>query len=254
MIMHTFKSLADDLAAIGIKSADLLTIHISLKAVGEIDTSEMSGAHVVISALREAVHNGLLLVPTHTYEELEKTSYFDVMKSVPCIGTLPRIAAEIAAQAYENGDRSIMRSFHPSHSLAAFGRDAADFTACDTDTVTAMPMNGCYGSLYKNGGRILLIGVDLRRCTFMHLADEYLTRDIPFELRDITAVDHSGTAHKRKWCTTRGSSRKYEQRRPCLKEAGALSFGRFGDADTILVDAKKCFDAVVKYETENRPI
>jgi len=248
--MHNMDSLTADLASLGIKNDDIITVHTSLKSIGELDTEKMTGADLVLDSLRYAVRDGLLLVPTHTYDEVQNTLHFDIRRSVPCIGVMPCVAAKRSNAAYDKGDKTVIRSFHPSHSLTAFGRDAREFTACDADTCTAIPMNGCYANILRHSGKILLIGVDLRRCTFIHLIDELRSSDIPFEYRYITATDYDGIVHPRKWCPTRGASYKYEKYRPCLDEADAIRYGKFGDAAAMLVDSVKCFDAIMKFEDE----
>jgi aminoglycoside N3'-acetyltransferase len=49
--MFTEKNLICDIRALGIEDGDLLTVHTSLKSIGEIDGNGKSGAEVVIDAL-----------------------------------------------------------------------------------------------------------------------------------------------------------------------------------------------------------
>jgi aminoglycoside 3-N-acetyltransferase len=62
--MFTEKDLIHDIQALGIESGDLLTVHTSLKAIGEIEANGKTGAEVVIDALRFCVRNGILMIPT----------------------------------------------------------------------------------------------------------------------------------------------------------------------------------------------
>ena len=51
--MFTENDLIYDIRALGIEEGDLLTVHTSLKAIGEIDGQGKSGAEAVISCQRE---------------------------------------------------------------------------------------------------------------------------------------------------------------------------------------------------------
>ena len=99
----------------GIKPYDIVTIHCSLRAIGEIE----NGADGLIDAFCEYLHDGLFIVPTHTWNKVWKElPHYDVRSTVPDIGTL----AEVAAFRKDG-----VRSLHPTHSVAVFGKGAAEF-------------------------------------------------------------------------------------------------------------------------------
>lgn len=249
--MYSLKDLERDIRALGVEPHDTLTVHTSLKAIGEIDTSEKTGAEVVIDALKNCVSEGLLLVPSHTYANIREVPVFDIRNTMPCIGTLPGVAVQLANKAYDSGDKTCIRSMQLSHSVVAFGKDAYDFVACDRETITRTPMAGCYGGLYKRGGKILLLGVGLNKNTFIHMVNEYLDYDIGGRAHDntgyFTAIDYNGNRHQQKRLGTydEGSATfvRYEN---ALENAGAITYGKVGDADCMLIDARKCFDVVSK--------
>ena len=99
--MFTEKSLICDIRALGIEEGDLLTVHTSLKSIGEIDGNGKSGAEVVIDALRACVSKGILMIPAHTYQNIREVPVFDIRRTMPCIGTLPRVAVEMANRVFE---------------------------------------------------------------------------------------------------------------------------------------------------------
>ena len=253
MYAHTRRELIRDIEALGILPDDLVTIHISLKAVGPIDPEDTTGAHVMISALRYCVRDGLLLIPSHTYANIRDVPVYDVRRSEPCIGTVPRVAVELANVAYDSGDPTVIRSLHPDHSVVAFGRDAVPYTADDARSETPMPEFGSYRKLERYGGKILLIGVGLTNNTFIHAVDEYVR---PWELSapyPVTVIDYEGNRTPRITCNCHGPSSKYEKYRPCLTEAGALTFGKIGDADVVVCDAKKTFRTIAEHFDELNP-
>ena len=244
--MHTITSLTAQIKQLGITDTDTITIHISLKAVGEIDTAEMTGAEAVIESLRRAVSNGLLLIPSHTYENIRTVPEYNVRTSVPCIGAVPRVAVEYANKAYDSGDRTIIRSLHPDHSVVAFGKTAYEYTDGDRYVRSAMAEGGCYRKLLDANAKILLIGVGLTRCTYIHSIDEYMEGGNISPLTYIKVTDYDGNTEVREARTTRGSSSKYGKYLPTLEEAGALTYGRFGDAEVMVCDVKKMTEAICR--------
>ena len=251
--MHTKESLIADILSLGIKPTDVITAHTSLKAIGRIDDREATGAEVLISALRSCVPEGLLVIPSHTYANILEAPVFDIRRTMPCIGAVPNVAVQLANRAWEREDRTCVRSFHPSHSVVAFGRNARDFVKDDRYAQMPMADNGCYDKLHRLGAKILLIGVGLERNTFIHRIDEtfrdtYLAEGsiVPLDKYPVTGIDYDGSVHPRlaRNCNQPAPSRCYPQYQQLLEKAGALHFGKIGNADVILCDAKKTFDTV----------
>ncbi len=244
--MYTEKQITEQLKALGIKSTDTLIAHTSLKSVGEIDTSEKSGADVLISALRNVISDGLLLIPAFTYANIRKEPVFDIRNTMPCIGAVPCAAVKLANQAYDNGDKTIIRSKHHSHSVVAFGKNAYEYTKDDAKANTPTPMYGSIGKLYEYNAKILLIGLEMISTTFIHAVDEYLEPDGVSAPYPVTVTDYDGTETQRQGRNCQGPTKMYYVYEPYIKDIGGISYGKIGDADTKLILARKCFDAVVQ--------
>ncbi|MBQ8659148.1 MAG: AAC(3) family N-acetyltransferase [Clostridia bacterium] len=244
--MYTQSKLLENIKELGIEETDLLTAHTSLKSVGKIDaTGYTSAAEALISALRESVKKGLLFIPAHTFSNIRETPVFDIRNTMPCIGGVPCAAVEMANRAYDRGDQTCVRSMHVSHSVVAFGEKAKEYVADDRRAVSPVPMFGCYGKLLEQGGKILFIGTKLSNNTFIHAIDEYVQPEGMSAPYEITAIDYDGSRSTRIARNCQGPSAKYVGYQPYLEKAGALSYGKIGDADCILCDAKKCYDVVV---------
>ena len=245
--MYTKDMLIKAIRSIGVKSDDLLTVHTSLKAIGEIDTHEKSGAEVVIDALKSCVNDGLLMIPSHTFRNvIEDGPIFNVRETKPCIGVMPCVAVEMANRAADNGDNTCIRSLHPSHSIVAFGKNAKEFAELDRSSRTKNPMTGCYGKLYHDNGKILLLGVDLTSNTFIHAVDEFLDSTV-YKTLNVKMTDYFGSSWQQDLNLTGGpGSSTFERYAKALEEAGAVTYGKIGDADSRLIDARKCFQVVEK--------
>jgi len=164
----------------------IVTVHTSLKAVGEIE----GGGETLLEALIEYFtrDGGLLCVPTHTWN----SDVYDRRKAESCIGVLPRLAA-----AHSKG----IRTLHPTHSMAVFGdkKKAEDFVKEEASADTPTNPKGCYGKMFDEDGYVLLIGVGQNKNTFIHCVEEML--GTPDRLTDYkverTIIHKDGREEKR---------------------------------------------------------
>lgn len=73
------------LKSCNIKHNDIVTIHCSLKSIGDIE----NGADGLIDAFCEYLSDGLFIVPTHTWDNVSKDNpFYNVKTTIPCIGVL----------------------------------------------------------------------------------------------------------------------------------------------------------------------
>lgn len=237
--MVTKQQLKDDLRAMGIRPDDTVLIHISLKAVGNVE----GGAHGFIDAFCEYLQDGLFLVPTHTWATVNKDNpRYDVKTSVPCIGAVPRAAA-----FRHDG----IRSLHPTHSVWAHGKNAEAFVRGEENAHSPAPVGFCWDRLADVGARILLIGVTHNRNTFIHSVDERMALPdrLSADAYDVTVLDSSGRAvthpmRSHSCSKTNDVSLFYVNFEKPLTELGAQRFGTLGSATVRIVDAAKCREIV----------
>jgi len=239
--MFTKQRLKQQIESMGILPTDTVLIHTSLRAIGQVE----DGADGVIDAFCEYLQDGLFLVPTHTWSSVgPKAPLYDVKTSVPCIGTLPRVAAFRA-----DG----LRSLHPTHSVWAHGKDAAAFVAGEQLAQTPCPPGFLWDRLAKRGAKILLLGVGLDKNTFIHAIDE--VADLPDRLSlhpyDVTIRDEKGneiTHPFRGHACSRSNdvSRQFVNFETALRDCGAMRYGIFGNAQVRIVDARACRDVILK--------
>jgi len=248
--MYSKSDLIRHIKALGIKPTDTIMVHTSLKSIGVIEPEGKTTAEVCIDALRECVSEGLLLIPAHTWATVRNEGQeFDVRTSLPNIGAVPTVAVKLAEAAHDAGQTDCIRSLHPTHSVVAFGKRAAAYVAGDTFAQTPAPRSGCFGKLYEEDAKILLVGVNQGRNTFFHAVDEYL--DIPNRLRDtpvrLTVRDYDGTITPRTLIRHSHSMSDYFMNYEAwLEHRGAVKFGRIGDALVRVCDARKCTHAIAE--------
>ncbi len=239
--MFTKEQLEEQICQMGVLPTDTVLIHTSMKAIGEVE----GGADTVIDAFAECLHDGLLLVPTHTWGIVNKDQpVYDVRTSVPNIGALPRVAAQ-----RQDG----VRSLHPTHSIWARGKGAEDFIRGEELAESPGPVNGAWSRLADVHAKILLLGVAHNRNTFIHSIDELaqLPDRIGKEPYEVIIIDHEGNAHVHPMhphqCSwTDDVSQYYPIFEKPLIELGAQTMGVLGNAEVRIVDAHKCQQIILR--------
>ena len=227
--MHTQQSLLDQLHQLGIDGRSTLLVHSSMKSMGEVE----GGADTVLDAFTDYMKDGLLVLPTHTWSTINASNpMFHVESSPCCVGILPELFRKRPG---------VVRSWHPTHSVAAVGQDAVEFTKDDHLYDTPCARGSAWGKLLDRKATILLVGVDLKRNTFIHGVEEWV--DIPGRLTDeheqLYTVLPDGTeisVPSRRHCGLSWSEHFWKVDE-VLQRKGAMRLGKLGDAVVRVCDA-----------------
>lgn len=224
------------LKSAGIKPNDTVLIHTSMRSLGEVE----GGCDGLIDAFKSYLEDGLFIVPTHTWANVgPQNPVYDPQKSLPCIGALPAVAAFRA-----DG----VRSLHPTHSVTAFGKRAAEFVNGEESATSPCFIGGVWSRLYDEDAKILLIGVGLDRNTYIHAIDEIL--DLPGRLTHpfpLTVIDYEGREHTLSFsahgCT---GSRNFENYRAPLEALSVMKSATLGTATVGIVNARGATHVISK--------
>ena len=225
--MHTQASLLADLSSLGIPADGTLLVHSSMKAIGPV----VGGADTVLDALSQYMAEGLLVFPTHTWDRINaERPLYDVRETESCVGILTQLFRKRPG---------VVRSLHPTHSVAALGREAAAFIAGDAYLQTPCNRYGPWGRLLDRRATLLFIGVDLTRNTYMHGVEEWL--EIPDNLHSeaemLFSRDENGTVIPIPQYRHKGDrSEHFGKVESILLENGAMRMGTFGDAEVRVCD------------------
>ena len=155
------EKMLQDLKLLGVKPGVDLLMHSSYKSLGPgvKDIAE------VIATLKEAIgKTANLLIPTLSYEQVTQDSpHFDIRHTTSCIGAITE---------WFRKQPGVIRSMHPTHSVAVYGPDAEAFTAAHHQDDTPVGPNSPFRKLRDTGGQILMLGCGLRPNTSMHGVEE----------------------------------------------------------------------------------
>ncbi len=244
-IIFTKKQLMTQLENFSHIKGRIVTVHISLKAVGEIE----GGGETLLSALIDffTQDGGLLCVPTHTWD----SDVYDLRVAHSCIGVLPQLAA---------AHPQAIRTLHPTHSMAVFGQreKAEEFVKEEATADTPTNPKGCYGKLLADNGYILLVGVGQEKNTFIHCVEEML--GVPDRLTDYmvekTIIHKDGREQKRllHWFDDKipDVSVYFPKFEMPFRHYGCIEDGYIGNAQVQLCSSKKIYQAIKEiYEKNN---
>ena len=256
------QQLKDQLKSMGLKGDETILIHSSMKAIGAVD----GGADTVLDAWMEYFKDGLLLLPTHTWKTVNADNpVYNPYTTPSCVGLLTNMFMK------RDG---VIRSLHPTHSMSGYGKNAAEYLAGEEYNNTPCTPGGCYDRLKEVGGKVLLVGVGHERNTYIHSVEEVLNvpnrlSDMPMELV-IELQEESNNSGKlppynrdegwkkhtdNKLCRKVYVRKHYNAQQPHISEdfvklnqifldSGVVRKVKFGDADSLLCDAKGMFNIV----------
>ncbi len=238
--------IADALVKIGIGAGDVLAVHSSLKSLGYVE----DGAEAVIKAFQDVLTpTGTLMMPTHTYSlpMWEKPPY-DKSKS-------PSLVGKITDTFWRMPD--VLRSEHPTHSVAAWGRLAEEFTR-DTLKYPPVGIGSPWHRFYKASGKILMLGTTQEANTTLHLCEvlakvPYLNIAFtPGQDYEVThLINEQGEAEQFIVKPVPGCSRGFTRSEPYLRAAGVLKDVQVLNAKSQLLSAPALVEKMVhKLKTE----
>lgn len=228
--MYTKQDIINGLIQIGVKPTDTLMVHSSMKAVGQVE----GGADTVLDAFIQYMKEGLLIFPTHTWEQMnDEYNIFDPKTEPSCVGILTNLFRIRPG---------VIRSLHPTHSVAALGKDAKDYISGDDQFDTPCARNGCWGKLYDRKAKVLFLGCSLKKNTFLHGVEEW--HQIPNRLmekpRNLKVVKEDGKIIDRPLrghhSTVGDVSQNYDKMLEPFISLGIAKQGLIGDAESVLCD------------------
>lgn len=243
--MYTKEDLLDDLSKMGIDPQGTLLVHSSMKAVGEVK----GRADTVLDAFIEYMKDGLLIFPTHSWDEGNLINNIYNPKTEPsCVGILTNL--------FRKRD-GVFRSLHPTHSVAAKGNEAKAYIKGEENSDTPCPRDGCWGRLYDRQAQILFLGCSLKKNTYIHGVEEWnnLPDRVSEEPRKIKVINPYGEDYEIDFHGHHSShgdvSKNYDKLEKPFLYKGIASKGKIGDADSFLCDAVGMADLTTEFLRRN---
>jgi aminoglycoside 3-N-acetyltransferase len=199
----------------------------------------------VIGALRGAVGDeGAVLFPCLTFngsvtEYLRTTAMVDLRNVTIHTGTIP-------AAAWYGPD--VIRSIHPTHPVAGFGRKAQEILAVRQSGQGPLGTDSPFYRAALAGGKILMIGVSLDTCSTLHCVEEIAASYVySGEVFNVPTIDYEGNEHTivvKGYCV--GMGRRFSSIQAALIEQGIMEIKPLGLARMLVIQARAMIEKTLE--------
>lgn len=160
------------LEKLGLASGDCVLVHSALDAFPGFRGKPSE----VIALLQKIVgDSGHLLMPTMAFTStavdfVKSGAVLDVQRTPSKMGLLTELFRRMP---------TVVRSLHPTHPIAVWGRDAERICADHHTAATPCGKPSPFSHLLERDGKILLLGPDIDVLTFYHYVEEALESRFP---------------------------------------------------------------------------
>ena len=220
--------------------ADVLFVHSSLSACGAIE----GGPATVISALRAWISDrATLAMPTHTW------SYPDATGVAPVFDyrSTPSIVGAITDYYWRQS--GVVRSQHPSHSIACSGPLAEELCSgheyCETPCGTGTP----YRRMADGDSSVLMFGATMDSYTLFHTVEDAAEVAYQYYPSQVTLRSMSVDGSIRSlsmWRQDMSVTRRFEETAPWLEKQQLLVRRKLGLGELLFVpSARKLHERMV---------
>lgn len=236
------------LESLGAFKADTLLVHSSLSACGSID----GGPATVIDALRGWISDrALLALPTHTWSYPDATGVAPVydFKSTPSVvGTITN---------YYWRQPDVVRSQHPSHSIAVSGPGAEDVCRDHELRETPCGEGTPYQRIAEGNSSVLMFGATMDSYTLYHTAEA--AADVPYlympeQVTLRTRGDDGVVRSVQMWRQDMSVARRFEGRTDWLVEQGLLVRRKLGLGELLFIPSARALHERVVEEMRRDPL
>lgn len=244
--MYTKINLTEDFKNLGIKKDDNVLIHSSMKSIGEVE----GGVNTVLDVFCEYLAEyGNIALPSHSWKNInDEHNIFDPEKEPSCVGILTEMFRK---------REGVVRSLHPTHSIAIMGKDAQYFVKDEHLIDTPCGRKGCWGKLLDMDFKIIFLGCGTKCNTYIHGVEEWC--NVPDRLtehyHDYKIVMPGGKLFdrpiRRHYNADGDISSHYDRILPYLQERNLVITGKLGDADCYVERAVDIYNVTAEILNNN---
>lgn len=178
IVRITEQMILRSLRELGIRQGDVLFVHSSLTRLGYIQ----GGPETVITSLRKAAgKRGTVVMPVFSFSfPLWHNPAFDAKWSKSQTGIISEVF---------RWKKGVVKSGHPSHSVAAAGRLAREITKGHAN-IPPYDKKGPFGKLVEHDAKIIFFGCGIRCNSILHALEDW--HNVPYLAPDIVHVYEKG--------------------------------------------------------------
>jgi aminoglycoside 3-N-acetyltransferase len=238
MAKWTFDDLCAGLRACGIKAGQTLILHSSQAALGDLD----GGVVTTVRALKEVITpEGTLLLPV--FSSPTPDGVFKIKRTPSRVGLI--------TEAFRRSE-GVIRSKHPTHSVAAWGKRAAEFIAGHEKCPGGLGVDSPFHKAAKAGADVLMLGCNLTTLSLIHVGESvvrapYLGKVFyPGYDRAMTLVDYDGGSIEFQPKDVPTDSAAFINVQNELDKRGLIQHCQVCDAKCMKFDAMTCLNLTVE--------
>jgi aminoglycoside 3-N-acetyltransferase len=233
------QDLLEGLRRLGVRSGDALLVHSSLDQFIAFAGTPTDITATLIEAVGDTGH---ILMPTLPFRGTAldyalSGRVFNVDRTPSQTGLLTELFRR---------SPGVVRSVHPTHSVAVRGPRAAYFAAEHNLATTPCGRSTPYSRLLDEKGKILFMGTDIGVMTFFHFIEEEIESQLPFSpftqgVYTLRSLDSTGTevmTHTRLFDPTYSRKRNLDKLASHLKKRAVWHECRIGNVALILLAAE----------------
>ena len=241
MVRLNEAKIREALESCGPFKADLLLVHSSLSACGSIE----GGPATVVGAFRSWISDrAALAMPTHTWSYPDATGVapvYDFRSTPSVVGTITN---------YYWRQPGVVRSQHPSHSLACNGPEAADFFRNHEKSETPCGAGTPYQRIAEGNSSVLMFGATMDSYTLFHTAEDAAAVPYLYIPEQVTLRTKGGDGTIRSiqtWRQDMKVARRFEATAGWLEEQGLLIRRKLGLSELLFIpSARALHEAMIK--------
>jgi aminoglycoside 3-N-acetyltransferase len=242
------RRIREALDACGTFRAELLLVHSSLSACGAIQ----GGPAAVVNALRAWITDrATLAMPTHTWSYPDATGVapvFDFQSTPSIVGTITD---------YYWRQPGVVRSQHPSHSLAGSGALAEQLCYghehCETPCGAGTP----YQRIAEGDSSVLMFGATMDSYTLLHTAEDAAGVPYLYYPSRVTLRTRNSDGSVRSlpmWRQDMSVTRRFADTAKWLEEQGLLVRRRLGIGTLLFIPSARALHERVLTELRRDPL
>lgn len=226
------------LEAIGLRPGACIMVHSAVNRFIGFAGTPLDALRVLQSVVGET---GTIMMPTMPFTGLAsdyaRSETLDVRRTPSRMGIMTELLRRMPPT---------VRSVHPTHPVAVWGKDAAEIAAGHPGARTPCGKGSPFHALLDRHGAILLIDVDIQAMTFFHTLEELYEDRLPHspftsEVFHLAARDRSGAlvrTQTRLFDARVARIRRLRRLIPPLKAAHAWREARVGGFRLVLLDCE----------------
>ncbi|MBI3135057.1 MAG: AAC(3) family N-acetyltransferase [Bacteroidetes bacterium] len=242
----TQQQLEQDFKNAGIVEGDVVLVHSSLSRIGHLQ----NGPQTFTDALKKVVGtSGTILMPTspnavYQYDYIHTHKTFDVLNTPSATGKITEYFRTLPG---------VKRSWHPTEPVSAWGANADFFLNEHFGQLTPYNSKSPFYKVSEKNGKLLYVGVTLSMAgTNLHTLEDAVDFKFPVyanEIFEVEVIDPDGKKHMVKTKVHNpefSKKRKCDELIPMFEKEGVMRKVKIGQADTLVADAEKFLQVMIK--------